>query len=212
MIILHRAFAFSDPIDGLDHEGQQEMETLYDISRRICLESAIQITENLVTQQRKFHIRTIFATSIQHAEEAATVFAKSVEMNHTPKDLSRVCRAYSILIRFIQENATTYEPASKLMVKLGITPRDFDSSRSALVLPPAPSTFPVRLTHSNVQAESRSSGDARPDPEPLPDLSARSDGKSVGSHSEQEPEPNFPNFGNMIYAHEMASLGIGHSL
>lgn len=132
VILLHRAFAFSDLAPGSDQEAQlvkEEMDRLFDIPRRVSLNSAIQIAEILFHHQKEYHTRTIFATSVQHADAAMIVLTKSLEQDHTLEDVEKFRRAYSILTTFIRTNAAKYDPAARLMAKFRLTPEDFDSRR-----------------------------------------------------------------------------------
>jgi len=209
MILLHRAFALAEPAPDSDQETQEEMERLCDISRRLSLDSAMQITEMIVCQQQKFHLLTSFATSVQHADAAATIFAKALERNYSPKDLSNFRRAYLILIKFIRVNALTYAPAARLMAKLGLAPKQAESPISPMIPALALTHSAIHSPQSHNQNERRATSDSISDSGRLPGMSAQN-GRSAGENP--DPEPNFPNLGNIIYPHEMASLGIDGAL
>jgi hypothetical protein len=184
---------------------QEEMDRLYDVPRRLCLDSALQIANILAHHQQRFPMRTIFATSVQHANAAATVLTKALGDKRSLQDPSKHLNALRVLTDYIRRNATTYDAAKKMMTKLEASSRYCHAalqSSSGLSLP---SIFsPEARQKPPAQHESI---DAIP-----VSISQGMDtevGLSAGTTSPpggSAAGTTWPSFGNIMYANEIAFL------
>lgn len=221
------------------------MDRLYDVPRRLCLESALQIAKILHHHQQQYPGKTIFATGVQHADAAATVLQKALQSPRSSEDANKCREAYHLLIDFIRLNAVTYDAAIKMLEKLGVPPeatdtRD-DSSESTLMLPPpdpkhgndqalfyasiesgppllsqtrsgtlSPSgTLESSLMPPPPQTQSRGGQTVSYTSNGLePSLLSQTRNGTVSPNGTLNSTPNFPNFGNVMYAHEIAFLRV----
>jgi hypothetical protein len=182
------------------------MERLYDVPRRLCLDSAVQIANILVRHQEKYHLRTIFATSVQHADAAATLLDKALSApfahKHPLESLAGLRHAFLTLTEFIRANAATYDAAAKMSAKFHSATRPpspcmpLVRSNSAKLLP-----SPHELVEVADDDATRSGASAIRHLAPtLRESDIQQDGTNANL------VPNWPNFGNIMYAHEIMSL------
>jgi len=207
---LHRTFAFSK----FSHEScneapfiREEMFRLYDVPRRLCLDSALQIAEILSHHQHKYQKRTIFATSVQHANAAATVLTKTLRDQYPHADSAKHQRALEVLTDYIRFNATTYDAANKMMAQLEPSARSYRAAPGPPSHPPlASAAFPTRR-HQPLGSP-RCNVATRVVLSRAVNAGITTPSGTISPCESSTTTVNWPNFGNIMYGNEIAFLGV----
>jgi hypothetical protein len=152
-------------------------------------------------------MRTIFATSVQHANAAATVLIKALSDHRPLLDPAKHLRALEVLTAYIRANATTYDAANKMMAQLETSPR---GCLAASGLSSHPSTASTSSPTSRQKSLGPSQRNGTTPVVRSQEIDAGSN-EQIGTgspHERSTATANWPNFDNIMYANEIAFLSV----
>ncbi|ORY18151.1 fungal-specific transcription factor domain-domain-containing protein [Clohesyomyces aquaticus] len=132
LILLHRTFPTQPPQNVTRHSGSTHFSTL---SRNVCISNAEQVAEIISQYRRRFDIRRIFVTGLQHVGTAATALMAEISTlqgetqteAQTEKDAGERGRLLGYLDGLrgaLREMSNMYQPAVLMASVIGHFIRD----------------------------------------------------------------------------------------
>ncbi|KAF2462823.1 uncharacterized protein BDR25DRAFT_386050, partial [Lindgomyces ingoldianus] len=130
LILLHRTFPTQPPqTQTARHSGSTHFSTL---SRTVCVSNAEQVAEIISQYRKRFDIRRIFVTGLQHVGTSATALMAEVSMLQNDQDSgerSRLLEHLHDLRNAMREMSEMYQPAVLMATVVGHFIRDSGDMR-----------------------------------------------------------------------------------
>lgn len=129
LILLHRTFPTTSPSTFQSrHSGSTHFSTL---SRNVCVSNAVQVAEIIAQYQKRFAIKRIFVTGLQHVGTAATALMAEVSMlqaedggGEAKGERKRLLEYLVQLREAMREMSEMYQPAVLMTTVVGHFVRD----------------------------------------------------------------------------------------
>ncbi|KAF2265058.1 hypothetical protein CC78DRAFT_515860 [Lojkania enalia] len=119
LILLHRTFTThsTDPQDTAHHNESIHFSSL---CRHTCVSNAVQVAEIISMYRKRFPIKRMFVTGLQHIGTAATSIMAEISMIHSEQqslERERLVKHLADLKMSLEEMSNMYQPA-KLMTSV----------------------------------------------------------------------------------------------
>ncbi|KAK7190596.1 fungal specific transcription factor domain-containing protein [Paraphaeosphaeria sporulosa] len=142
LILIHRAFPNQTQNQTpSSHSGFTDLSTL---SRNVCVNNAIRISDIISSYRARHPLQRIFATGLQHVGTAATALMAEISMLQNEQDSpqrERLLDCLSGLSEDMKTMSETYQPAKLMASVVGHFIRGPSESSTASSLPPPMQTI-----------------------------------------------------------------------
>ncbi|KAF2107078.1 fungal-specific transcription factor domain-containing protein [Lophiotrema nucula] len=126
LILLHRTFP-TQPPQAQPPERHSSSTHFSTLSRNVCVSNAIQVADAITQYRKRYPIRRIFVTGLQHVGTAATALMAEVSMLQSEQDTTertRLLGHLEVLRDSMREMSEMYQPATMMGTVVGHFIRD----------------------------------------------------------------------------------------
>lgn len=149
LILVHRNFPTrTQDQSSFPHSGFTDLSTL---SRNVCVNSAIRISDIISSYRMRHSLQRIFVTGLQHVGTAATALMAEISMLQGSKSVhqrGKLLDCLSELSRDMRTMSETYQPAVLMANVVGHFLRDSNDGSTTYSVPPSAQARDHTVPHS----------------------------------------------------------------